>query len=184
MKYPSGYKNLNQINFNIREYYSFIGNIRKNKNLSLFISLVESFPNKKFLIAGSGDLGESKHRINNLENLDIINRFLSDEEYKLLIKKSLYVFLPYKYTTQSAIVIDSFMYGVPVISSKEGLFNEIINNGHNSYSFEITNYVKNAFEVIKNFDLKHYKIICKNCLEYYNNNHTFEIFQSKIKKNC
>jgi glycosyltransferase involved in cell wall biosynthesis len=108
----------------------FFGKILPYKGLKYLIKAVRYLNRKnnldlKLIIAGSGELNYKKKQNDNIE---IINRFIKNEEINCLIKRSVIVVCPYTSASQSGIPMVSFLYKKPVIATAVGGFCEIIEN--------------------------------------------------------
>ena len=101
------------------------------------------------------------------DNLAVFYRErLSDEEFGDLMRKSLMVLTPYKRETQSSVILVSYMYGTPVVSSDVGGMPEFVNHGKTGYLVSIDSPIEEwigwIFFVLEN--LHGMKV---NCREYF-----------------
>ena len=69
----------------------------------------------------------------NLKNVEIINRFIDDSELKELFQKASFTLLPYNSATQSGVTILSYSYATPVIAYNVGSLSEYIENQKNGF---------------------------------------------------
>lgn len=115
-------------NFQIqqRKYISFVGNLGSNKGLSKFFDIAEKLPTKLFLLAGSGNLSDYENRIKELDNLVVVNRYLTEAEYFSYIDQSSYVILPYSSASQSGVLLDVMCRGGIAVCSDIDAFSEIV----------------------------------------------------------
>jgi glycosyltransferase involved in cell wall biosynthesis len=162
------------IEYSQKKYISFIGNIGANKNLNYLIDIAKIMPDQYFLIAGYGDISKYEIRLSELNNIKIINRFLSDDEYYRFIDISKFVLLPYSSTSQSGVLIDVICRGSIVVGTKTGSNSEIIKSNLNGFLLNYNNYCEEFIEII-NGEIDFNKI-SQNALDYYNKNMTFESF--------
>lgn len=101
----------------------FAGRVRAYKGLDLLMEAWAShdFEGARLVIAGEGRL---RHvgRATNVEatNVDVINRWLSDDELEQLIASATVVVLPYREASQSGIVPLARALGVPVVVTPVG----------------------------------------------------------------
>ena len=114
--------------------FLFYGFIKPYKGLDLLkeahVLLRNISDQYNLIIAGAGtDVMLSYFRAE--ENVEIINRFLSDSEISYLNEIADVVLLPYKSASQSGIVPTSFMYGNPIIATNVGALGENIKDGVN-----------------------------------------------------
>lgn len=111
------------------KYILFFGRIERYKGIDI---LIESFIHSnacangyKLVIAGKGSIGIFKEH----ENIQIINRYIENQEIASLIKNSQFVVLPYRSATQSGVVMSAFALGKPVIATNVGNFSDILSDG-------------------------------------------------------
>lgn len=125
-------KGLTQIKNN-NKIILFFGRIEPYKGLNFFLEAIISLNKRNtdlhYIIAGEGNLKPYKLLINQCENIEIINRYISDEEIFELFSKSSVVVLPYISATQSGIIPIAYAFKVPVIASNVGAIAEVIENG-------------------------------------------------------
>ena len=86
----------------------------------------------KFIIAGKGFI-ENINEFKKYKNVEIINRFIDDNEVESLFSKSTFTILPYDSATQSGVTILSYAYATPVIAYDVGALGEYIEEGHNGF---------------------------------------------------
>lgn len=117
---------------NINKVIGFFGRIAPYKGLDL---LVESFEKSqvkdlKLLIAGSGTIPDDLlGRIQSNDKIELINRYISDEEFQPLLDRVDFVVLPYKRASQSGVIPMCFAYGKTVIATDVGALKEQIPEG-------------------------------------------------------
>jgi glycosyltransferase involved in cell wall biosynthesis len=113
------------------KYILFIGRIERYKGIEL---LLEAFKiiaisniDIKLVIAGEGDLMEYYDKIKNFGNrVQVINKWLSDEEVGSLVANCYFVVLPYKQASQSGIVALAFGFGKTLVATNVGALSEQI----------------------------------------------------------
>ena len=117
-------------------YFLFFGRIEPYKGLRNIVTLSKLLTNnsrkERIVIAGKGDDPALSDLIN-LPNVDIINRFISDEELDELIGGCIATLLPYDSATQSGVTILSYSFGKPVIAFNVGELGYYIKNGVSGY---------------------------------------------------
>lgn len=110
----------------------FMGRIEPYKGVELLVEAFEkcSTAGLKLLIAGSGKIGDKlRTQILNNPNIELINRYIRDEEIPEIIKKMDFMVLPYKNATQSGVIPMSFSMGKPVIATNVGALEEQVVEG-------------------------------------------------------
>jgi len=109
--------------------YIFFGRLEEYKGIDVLLDLVKYYKNKKFLIVGRGPM---EREIKNCKkytcNLEFINEYVPNYELAEYIASSKCVLLPYRSATGSQTVQIANYYGVPVIATKVGCFEEYITN--------------------------------------------------------
>jgi glycosyltransferase involved in cell wall biosynthesis len=99
------------------------GRIKNYKGIDLFARAISEFKKSyKIVIAGSGQ--------SVLPQASQINRWLTDSEIELLLKRSKIVVCPYIEATQSGIVNQAHKFGVPVVVTPVGALPEQINENN------------------------------------------------------
>jgi len=111
----------------------FFGRIREYKGLDV---LIKAFPlikkkvtDAKLLIVGQGDVAPYLTQLSRLQDVELVNYWISDEEVAKFFSRSSVVVLPYIEATQSGIIPIAYMFKVPVISTKVGGLPEQVENG-------------------------------------------------------
>ena len=105
--------------------FSIIGSLSKYKGVDLLVEawctseqLLES-KNCKLLIAGAGKM-DCLENIPLNKNIELVNRFLSDEELDEIIEKTDISILPYRVISQSGVLLTMLAENKPVIVSNVG----------------------------------------------------------------
>lgn len=132
-------------------YFLFFGYLKPYKGLNNILSLLEHFKDLRTLpivIAGNGD---SPHlqKLSAFPNVQIINRYLSNDDLASLIFHSRCVLCPYNSASQSGVILTSFAFYKPVIATEITAFREVIINGKNGYLFDINDLEKAKDAMIK-----------------------------------
>jgi len=125
-----------------QDYFLFFGRIEPYKGLKHLLMIAKEMLSRKMdfrvIIAGKGDdpaMGELKK----LPNVEIINRFIQDEELDSLLKGAVATLLPYDSATQSGVILHSYSYQVPVVSFDVGKLSEYITPGFGGHLVEHSN---------------------------------------------
>lgn len=118
---------------NKKDYVLYFGRFAKEKGIEVLMQA----NNVNFICAGSGPLEDEVNSASNLENIG----FKSGEELETLIREakcSVYPSIWYENCPFS--VMESIMYGTPVVASNIGGIPELIENGKTGYLFEPGNH--------------------------------------------
>lgn len=171
----------------------YVGQIEDRRNILFLISVmkkvVEHYPNAKLNIVGGGEesyLRECKSLIDTYQlnnSISFLGRKNQSELYEIYEKCEAFL-LPSKYEIFGMVIMESMLFGCPVISSLNGGADVIIKNGENgfivkdfiveewfnaiSYIFENNNFkiIDNAYKtIVDNFNWDH---ISKKFIESYN----------------
>lgn len=118
-------------------YALFVGRISEEKGIS---SLIEAWSqiDYKLVIAGDGPLTNKLLNTKN-KNIHYIGRKNQHEIFKLMEKASFLVIPSTWYEGLPAVIIEAFCAGLPVIGSKIGAIEEIIDNNVTGIHFEPNN---------------------------------------------
>lgn len=164
-----------------RKYISFLGNIGSNKDLSKFFDIAEKLPSELFLLAGSGELKGYESRIERLDNLRVINRYLTEAEYFSYIDQSAYVILPYSSASQSGVLLDVMCRGGVAVTTDITAFSEVITHGKTGLMFPYDTFCEDFLEVYKSLDSSEQLDICRAALSLYNKRYSEEAFFQSVK---
>ena len=116
----------------IKHRIGFFGRIEPYKGLDLLVEAFELSKTQglKLLIAGSGAIETSLlERIKSNNNIELINRYIDDDEFQPLLDSVDFVVLPYKRASQSGVIPMCFAYGKTVIATNVGALEEQVPEG-------------------------------------------------------
>lgn len=171
MMIPLMYEDLgdNLKNIGYRKYITFIGPPVPAKGPETFLEIID-YSNKhnlnyKFLMVSHSDLKD--YRFQSKNNLEIFcKNEISDEEIGKLIQRSLVTITPYKVATQSSVILTSYMYGTPVVSTNVGGLPEIVHHLKTGYLIDENSNVDEWIRGI-NFIIGNHSKISKCCRDYF-----------------
>lgn len=117
-------------------YVLEFGHLSRDKGTETLLEAAKRLPDVKFVFAG---YGESEAKIAQTENAEFVG-FKTGEELELLIRKAAVSVYPSQwYENCPFSVIESQMYGTPVIGSRMGGIPELIGEGKTGELFEAGN---------------------------------------------
>lgn len=149
----------NQVNK--KDYVLYFGRYSKEKGVETLINVCKELSNISFVFAGSGPLEEDINKIPNIKNVG----FLSGDELKKLIQEAKLSIYPSEwYENCPFSVMESIIYGTPVLGANIGGIPELITVGKTGELFESGNAedLKNKLLVlVKNQELESYYKNCK-----------------------
>jgi glycosyltransferase involved in cell wall biosynthesis len=116
---------------NQEEYILFFGRIEAYKGLDYLFPAMKMVHNnvKKIKLKVAGYCNKYYFDISEYENcgyIEIMNRFIPDDELAVLIKNALFVVCPYTDATQSGVVMSSFAFDIPVLATNVGGLTEYV----------------------------------------------------------
>jgi glycosyltransferase involved in cell wall biosynthesis len=124
-----------------KEYILFFGRITEYKGLEFLFSAMkivnEKYKDVKLIAAGYCekyyfDISEYEK----CSYIEIMNRFIPDDELAELIQKSLFVVCPYIDATQSGAVMSAFAFNVPVLATNTGGLPDYVEHMKSGYIVE------------------------------------------------
>lgn len=124
--------------------FLFFGFIEDYKGLNILANAYKIVSSKRnnitLTIAGNGNFGPYKKAYDGLKNLNIINRYIKDEEVGALFAgPNVIVILPYTNATQSGVIPIAYEFLTPIIASNTGGLKEQLDDGKIGYMFEAGN---------------------------------------------
>lgn len=121
--------------------FLFFGRINKYKGLHVlakaFSTVERNYSNVSLTVAGNGDFSEFQAEYESLSNVNLLIRYIKDEEVESLFKgPNVVTVVPYVDATQSGIISVAMDYGTPVIASDTGGLREQLDNGKIGFLFK------------------------------------------------
>lgn len=126
------------------EYILFFGRITDYKGLDFLFPAMktvnETHKNVKLIAAGyCKDYYFDISEYENCSYIEIMNKFIPDNELAVLIRKSLFVVCPYIDATQSGVVMSAFALNVPVLATNVGGLSNYVEHMKSGYIVEPKN---------------------------------------------
>ena len=122
-----------------KDYILYFGRFSQEKGIKTLIEVCKSLPNIKFVFAGTGPLEDEINSIPNIKNLG----FQTGEDLENLIRKARFSIYPSEwYENCPFSVMESQMYGTPVLGANIGGIPELIEKGKTGELFEHGNSVQ------------------------------------------
>jgi len=166
----------------------FFGRVWGDRGLDYLIKaeplISKELSNFKIVIAGTGeDFKKYRDKIINIDNFEIINKFLSPQEINDLFTKCSLVVLPYIEASQSGIIPLAYSYKKPVVSTNVGSLPEYILNGitgimvksHDEYSLS-----RALITILKNTKLR--KEMGNNGFNFYKQQLSWDLISKETYK--
>ncbi|MCR5837309.1 MAG: glycosyltransferase family 4 protein [Lachnospiraceae bacterium] len=123
-------------NVDKEDYVVYFGRYSKEKGIQTLLEVCKKMPEVRFVFAGSGPLEDEVNKLSNIEN----RGFLSGEELEMTIRKARFSIYPSEwYENCPFSVMESQMYGTPVLGADIGGIPELIENGKTGELFESGN---------------------------------------------
>lgn len=152
-----------------RKYITFIGPPVPAKGPEIFLEIVEYSEKHKlsldFVLMSRSKIGDPRYYSSS--NLKIFyQEKITDEEIGDYLRQSLMTITPYKTARQSSVVLTSYMYGTPVISTNVGGLPEVVLHSKTGYLVDKNSKVEEWIKGI-NFIIDHLPEMSKNCRRYF-----------------
>lgn len=123
-------------NVDKEDYILYFGRFSEEKGIGTLIDVCKSLPEIKFIFAGTGPLEEKIANISNIKNVG----FKKGKELEKLIREAKFTIYPSEwYENCPFSVMESQMYGTPVLGSNIGGIPELIKEGVTGELFESGN---------------------------------------------
>lgn len=116
-----------------KDYILYFGRYAKEKGIQTLVEVCRSLPEIPFVFAGSGPLAELIKDVPNIEE----KGFVEGKELEMLIREARFSIYPSEwYENCPFSIMESQMYGTPVIGADIGGIPELIHHGENGVLFE------------------------------------------------
>lgn len=116
--------------FSQHGYVLFVGSINPHKGIEYLCEAIEKVavrhPSIKLIVAGRGNFYFDVSKYLQSGVIEVINRFITDEELAALIRQSAMVVCPYVDATQSGVIMSAFSLKKPVIATAVGAIPEML----------------------------------------------------------
>ena len=117
----------------LRDYVLYFGRFSEEKGIGTLIKVCKSLPEVQFVFAGTGPLDKNIDSIKNINNVG----FQSGDELEKLIREARFSIYPSEwYENCPFSVMESQMYGTPVLGADIGGIPELIKVGDTGDLFE------------------------------------------------
>lgn len=118
------------------KYCLYFGRFSEEKGIGTLIKACEALPEVRFIFAGTGPMEAELNAVNNIENVG----FQTGEKLETLIRQASFTIYPSEwYENCPFSVMESQMYGTPVIGAAIGGIPELIQNHKTGILFESGN---------------------------------------------
>ncbi|MFR8989578.1 MAG: glycosyltransferase family 4 protein [Fusobacterium sp.] len=158
-----------------KDYVLYFGRFSEEKGINTLLKACKLLPEIQFVFAGSGPLEDKINEVSNIKNVG----FQKGNFLEKLIREAQFTIYPSEwYENCPFSVMESQMYGTPVLGAKIGGIPELILEGKTGELFESGN-INNLTEKIKEIwqnDEKR-KLYSKNCREI-----TFDTVEKYVEK--
>jgi len=141
----------------------YFGRFSKEKGIETLIEVCKKLPHIPFVFAGTGPFEEQINVVKNIKNVGFQNK----RDLECLIREARLTVLPSEwYENCPFSVMESQIYGTPVIGANIGGIPELIQNGKTGELFESGNESELKDKILKLWnDQRKLETYSKNCLE-------------------
>lgn len=143
----------NEIKEPVLNQILFFGQIFAHKGvdylLEAMIKVHEVCPDAKLIVAGGGEYWFNTSPYEELDYIDIRNRFIPDKELVSLVSSSAFVVVPYIDATQSGVIMTAYTFNRPCIATNVGGLPEMVKDGYNGLIVEPRNSSSLASAIIE-----------------------------------
>lgn len=132
-------KNKETIRIEDRKYFMFLGRIDKLKGIDILLESWKNIKEEKLIIVGSGpEEDRVKNFIynNKIDNIDFLGYRKKEEAIDILSKAKALIIPSQWYEGLPMTLVESFSMNVPVIASKLGSLEYLVNDGVNGLLFK------------------------------------------------
>jgi glycosyltransferase involved in cell wall biosynthesis len=149
-----------------RKHLLFFGRLYPYKGIDVlleaFSEVVKRFPDERLLIAGKSFEGYVPYKTmveKYKGNIDVRNRYITNEELVDLISEAKFIVCLYKDATQSGVLMTAFALHTPVIASAIGAFSEYMDDNKTGMLVPVNNPEKLSEKIITALENNFYQDI-------------------------
>jgi glycosyltransferase involved in cell wall biosynthesis len=160
------YKNYQRDQERQRKHILFFGRLSPYKGIDVllqaFPAVLKQFPEEQLVIAGKsfeGYVPERKIVEKFKDNIDVRNRYITNEELVDLISQAKFIVCPYKDATQSGVLMTAFALRTPVIASAIGAFPEYIDDNKTGMLVPVNDAEKLAEKMLAALENNFYEVM-------------------------
>lgn len=114
----------------------FLGRIHPYKGLDLLIDALRQLQSSgtdfELVVAGGGDISPYAEGLRQLRNVELVNRWISDDEIKDFLTKADVMVMPYVEASQSGVAIDALWAALPTVATPVGALPEQFTDGEDA----------------------------------------------------
>ncbi|MGD9936947.1 MAG: glycosyltransferase family 4 protein [Methanoregulaceae archaeon] len=114
----------------------FFGRIEEYKGLRYLLEAMplvwQASPRTRLIIAGAGDLDPDADLLGD-ERIELVNRFIEDDEVPVLFQRAKAVVLPYIEGTQTGVIPIAYAFYRPVVVTDVGSIPEVVEEGRTGH---------------------------------------------------
>jgi glycosyltransferase involved in cell wall biosynthesis len=178
-----------EIKFDKKNYVLFFGMIKKSKGLDILLEAMKEVDKDVHLIVAGRLRDETAYRIEERINqfgvsdrVQLVFRYITNEERNSLFNRCSIVVLPYKRVYQSGVLLQAMSHGIPVIASNiPG--NSLVKDGNNGILFEADSSSDLAAKINSlSVDENKRKYIAENAKSYAALNHSWNMIGDEFVK--
>ena len=133
-------------------YYLFLARLIESKGIYLFLDLAKEFPNKKFIIAGQGDINSLKKSIPS--NVEYVGYAYLEDRKKLLSKAKAVISPTYYLEPFGLTTIEANLSGTPIITTPWGGYTDNVKQGVSGFRCSYFSEFINAINKVELLDPK------------------------------
>jgi glycosyltransferase involved in cell wall biosynthesis len=153
----SGFKSNFEKSNNSNQSFLFFGRIEPYKGLHNLVHIAEKvkieMPDTDIHVMGAGS-DKALDALSALSNVNVVNKFISEDDLNSQLRKTTAVILPYNSATQSGVILKSFSMGIPVIVYDVGALKYYVDNGSDGILVrhgDVKGFVEAMIEISENF---------------------------------
>lgn len=113
----------------------FFGQIFAHKGVDVLLEAMkivhEAHPKARLIVAGSGKYWFDLKPYENIDYIEIRNRYIPDDELVKLVSSSAFVVVPYIDATQSGVIMTAYTFNRPCIATNVGALPEMVIDNEN-----------------------------------------------------
>jgi len=151
--------------------FLYVGQVEEYKGVFVLLNIFSAkggpasgWDHRLHIVGDGKDLEKAKDFVKDNKNIIFYNKLNTENLNKIYLNSDVLIFPSLTYENCPAVILEAFSFGIPVIASRIGGAQELVENDKTGWLFEPGN-MEGLENIIKNININNINIIKYNCLK-------------------